>query len=163
MTQRKLNWFALVTNLAMILTLVLGKRFFQVGSLWSTKNHTFRSIELVPFDQLKYTDVWFTAIFSYGGNIALFVPFGFILCSMFHVKHRLLATVGVGALLSLALEVTQYIFALGYTDIDDLIMNTVGAFLGGLLAVITKENWQRYIRWICILIPFIFAGVVYFF
>lgn len=163
MTQRKLGWIALFTNAAMIAALVLGKRFFQIGQLWRPENQAQRSIELRPFDQLRFSSDWFTPLFGYGGNLLLFVPLGFILCSMFHVKHRVLKAVAVAACFSLTLEITQYVFALGYSDIDDLIMNTLGALLGGIVAVVAEEHWQRYLRWICILIPFIFVGVVYFF
>ena len=37
------------------------------------------------------------------------------------------------ALISLGVEILQYIFALGVADIDDLILNTIGGFIGIIL------------------------------
>ena len=37
------------------------------------------------------------------------------------------------ALISLVVEILQYIFALGVADIDDLILNTIGGFIGIIL------------------------------
>jgi glycopeptide antibiotics resistance protein len=58
---------------------------------------------------------------------------------------------GAGALLSLIIEVCQYVFPLGRaTDIDDWMMNTLGALVGVLLFQvgkslyrIVKNNWRR--------------------
>jgi len=46
------------------------------------------------------------------------------------VFGRAWKAVAFGAALSLAMEAGQYVFALGLTDIDDLIMNTPGAAVG---------------------------------
>ncbi len=61
------------------------------------------------------------------GNVLLFMPFGlmFPLVSKFEGE-----TTVFGMLLSLFIEAAQFILAMGYTDIDDLILNTLGAFLG---------------------------------
>lgn len=53
------------------------------------------------------------------GGVLAFVVFG-----------RAWKALAFGTALSLAMEVGQYIFALGLTDIDDLIMNTLGAAVG---------------------------------
>lgn len=49
----------------------------------------------------------------------------------------LLGTVGmaglIGAVVSVIVEVTQYVFALGYSDLDDVVCNTVGAAAGAFL------------------------------
>ncbi|WP_328588356.1 VanZ family protein [Corynebacterium urinipleomorphum] len=46
----------------------------------------------------------------------------------------LLATALVGGGFSLIIETWQFFFGLGYSDIDDLILNTLGAFIGAVLA-----------------------------
>lgn len=52
-------------------------------------------------------------------------------------KAALLGTVGlaglIGAVTSVIVEVTQYVFALGYSDLDDVVCNTVGAAAGAFL------------------------------
>lgn len=55
-------------------------------------------------------------------NIALFVPFGFIIGGRKGVI--------VGFLLSCGIETTQYFTRLGYCEIDDVLNNTIGTCLG---------------------------------
>lgn len=72
-------------------------------------------------------------------NVLLFVPLGLIMRGFF--KRGVLVTVGIGALVSLMIEVTQatglwgmYPCAYRLGDVDDLLTNTFGALLGALLA-----------------------------
>src|SRR5450432_2845838 len=63
------------------------------------------------------------------GNIFLFMPMPFILIIFFRIKKNssLLLT---GFLISLGIELIQYIFEVGVADIDDIILNTLGIFIG---------------------------------
>jgi glycopeptide antibiotics resistance protein len=72
-------------------------------------------------------------------NIALFVPLGMFLRHLF--GRGVLATIGIGFLVSLFVELTQltgnwflYPCAYRHFDVDDLMANTAGAGLGALLA-----------------------------
>lgn len=62
------------------------------------------------------------------GNIALFVPFGLFL-GLF-VGCRLPAVLFYALFVSLALETAQLISAMGSFDVDDLILNALGAGVG---------------------------------
>ena len=64
------------------------------------------------------------------GNVVGFVPFGYILPVM-HCRFQncLLVTLG-GFSLSLCVETAQLVFRVGCFDVDDLVLNTLGAFLG---------------------------------
>lgn len=64
------------------------------------------------------------------GNVALFMPLGMlvpILFLSFQSIHRVFFT---ALLSSLAIEFLQFWFALGSFDVDDLLLNIVGALLG---------------------------------
>lgn len=61
------------------------------------------------------------------GNILLFLPFG-ILCPMTTVFEG--ETTIYGCLTSVLIELLQYAFAMGAADIDDIILNTLGTFIG---------------------------------
>lgn len=72
-------------------------------------------------------------------NTALFVPLGMILRGVF--RRDATASVATGMLLSALIELTQYTGAFGIypcgvriADIEDLLANTLGAFIGVLLA-----------------------------
>ena len=62
-------------------------------------------------------------------NVIMFVPFGFMLPIMWNEFESFKKTVEVGFLFSLFIEITQ-IFNFRATDIDDLIMNTLGTIIG---------------------------------
>jgi glycopeptide antibiotics resistance protein len=73
------------------------------------------------------------------GNVALFVPFGVYLAAL--TPWRWPARIGLMAAVSAALELTQYVFALGRTDITDVIDNTLGGLLGLALYGVTARAW----------------------
>ncbi len=58
-------------------------------------------------------------------NILLFIPLGFLIGG----KRGIIA----GALLSIGIELTQYIAVLGYCELDDMLNNTIGATIGAML------------------------------
>lgn len=64
-------------------------------------------------------------------NILLFIPFGYLLPSMFP-KLRWWQVVIIGFCGSLLIELLQLLTRLGYADVDDLINNTLGAAIGFL-------------------------------
>ncbi|MBP5654565.1 MAG: VanZ family protein [Clostridiales bacterium] len=66
-------------------------------------------------------------------NILLFVPFGFLVPTMGKKLRKLLIIVFLGMMSSLAVELVQFFTGLGIFDIDDLLNNTIGAFIGYIL------------------------------
>lgn len=69
-------------------------------------------------------------------NIFLFFPFGLALAQVWPVKwpvgRRMVLTALAGMLLSTGVEALQYRYALGRTETDDVLCNTLGAVLGAL-------------------------------
>lgn len=74
-------------------------------------------------------------------NVALFYPAGLLAASLLPEKwsrcQKMLAVLLPFALLSMMIEYTQFRYALGESEIDDVIHNTFGAFIGALPIV-----WQ---------------------
>lgn len=69
-------------------------------------------------------------------NTLLFVPFGIYLRMLTRWTFRRQVLVIAG--LSLGFELAQYVFALGVTDVTDLIDNTLGGVVGiGIATVLT--------------------------
>ncbi|WP_322922437.1 VanZ family protein [Paenibacillus campi] len=69
-------------------------------------------------------DQWINVL----GNIAVFVPFGLFIPLVRSV--RLLPFAGGFALFILLLEILQFITRRGTFDVDDIMLNTIGACLG---------------------------------
>lgn len=73
---------------------------------------------------------WRLFFWNVAGNIAWFLPLGFLLPWEIQRLRRLRNLVLFAFLFSLAAETLQYVFAVGIFDIDDVILNTLGAVLG---------------------------------
>ncbi|MEM1505337.1 VanZ family protein [Domibacillus sp. 8LH] len=67
------------------------------------------------------------------GNVLLFVPFVFLLPGSFRRFQRIMLTTGAAAMFSLFYEVIQLLFEFGSFDVDDLLLNTLGGFIGYML------------------------------
>ena len=85
---------------------------------------------------------WFRFLYLFGGNIIWFVPFGM------YLEHKsrgnsLWKIVLAGFLFSLTIESLQYLFGTGYSELDDLILNTAGVFAGAVLVKGIKRHVVR--------------------
>ncbi|SDB05305.1 VanZ family protein [Eubacterium oxidoreducens] len=75
-------------------------------------------------------------------NTALFVPFGIGMSQVLSVKHKMGACIGrtilIGLLLSVVVEALQFAFALGTTETDDVIFNTLGTAIGSMQVALSR-------------------------
>ena len=82
-------------------------------------------------------------------NVFLFLPLGLTLSNAlprkWHRWGRIILTALVGCILSAGIEYVQYRYALGLAETDDVICNTLGAFLGAasLLAAHAIEKYRE--------------------
>ena len=78
-------------------------------------------------------------------NVLVFMPFGFTLSEFLSVaKHfgpmRVLGFVALSAfLLSLSIETLQWTLRVGIFEFTDMVLNTLGAFLGAALAIVLRK------------------------
>jgi len=79
-------------------------------------------------------------------NIIAFIPFGVMLGVNFkHVAFRY--RIAVIFAFSLAVEIIQYVLAIGATDITDVIMNTLGGFIGlAVYDLASKKTNDRFLE-----------------
>lgn len=83
-------------------------------------------------------------------NVFLFFPLGLTLSNSlprkWHRWGRIILTTFVGCILSAGIEYTQYRYALGMAEVDDVICNTLGAFIGStslLIAHAIEKHKER--------------------
>lgn len=108
-----LFYFALFTRES------IGKNSIQTEWFWGYKSED---------PNILYTDNLF--------NFLLYIPIGF-LAGLIAPKHKLLSAILAGLFLSETIECSQLIWHKGTFDVDDLFNNTVGAFVGGLIVMLT--------------------------
>ncbi|QQK79109.1 VanZ family protein [Salicibibacter cibi] len=77
------------------------------------------------------------------GNVFLFLPLGIFLPLLFRSLRSIGRVTLVGMLLSLVIELYQFAFTLRVSDIDDLVLNTVGVFLGAAMYVAARKMLRR--------------------
>ena len=109
--------------LALLVWIILFKLQFNINDL-----DTVRKINIIPFYYDKEIGVDFH-IKEVLENLLIFVPMGIYL-QMLLFKSKSYLKLLIIAGISLLLEITQYILAIGSSDITDLITNTAGGLLG---------------------------------
>ena len=95
-------------------------------------------LNLVPFRALRE---WLAHPFNFFGNVILFLPVGFfevLLHPGYSRKRQLLQSILTAAGISLFVEIAQ-LFNYRVSDIDDIILNTLGGTLGALLCMLLQK------------------------
>ena len=99
-------------------------------------------INLVPLIHLFDYDSVRDIIWNVIGNAAMFIPSGIVLPIVYAKLDRFSKVILSGALISLCTEILQLPFPARATDIDDLILNTLGVAVGyGIYAA--AGRWKR--------------------
>lgn len=94
-------------------------------------------INLIPF-------IWITeGIRPYIENVLLFMPLGFMLPYIWKKYEVLWKTALSGFTFSLIIELSQ-LFNRRVTDIDDLLMNTLGTLIGWVIFRLLKEHLSKF-------------------
>jgi glycopeptide antibiotics resistance protein len=149
MKSRKLTAALFVLYLLALSWVILLKNYFSFAFLGIrisfTSTDIGRSINLIPFGGMlvlngapSYNEVIYNAL--------AFVPFGIFLC-MLRKKKSFANLIAPIVLTSLFFEVIQYIFAIGASDITDLLANMFGGIAGaGIFFIfhkVFKENVNK--------------------
>lgn len=139
-------YFTIIVYLYLLVDVIIFKTLSSPLELFDFNRPWLRSVHMIPFK-----DMWDVNA-SVGsnrinilGNIALFIPLGIYLSMLFSKNQSsLIKNIAIIALLSLFFELFQFIFAIGVTDINDVILNVSGGLLGiliyKLLIVTLKEE-----------------------
>ena len=144
-SQRRLTIGLSVVYIIMLTWLILFKLVTNFKDL-----PQLRSINLVPFRESVIVNgrIDFDEIIY---NILVFVPMGIFVCIL-KPNWTFIQKVLPGFIFSLIFEVLQYIFAIGASDITDVIGNTLGGVIGiGIFAIIEKIAKDKTIKIINIL------------
>ncbi len=130
----------------------------------------FRSINIIPLNSIvDFIKIISEGYFARGfnniiGNVLVFSPLGYFLPMLFKKTKKVRYTMLFSLIISLIYESLQYILYLGSADIDDVILNLLGAFIGfGFYKIIDnyakeKLNIKYYLTIIISAIGFAIAG-----
>lgn len=135
----------------LIKILFLSRVSFQ--ELFQTQRTLFGSINLIPFHSImEYISASSDTVkrFAFGnviGNIVVFIPLG-IYVPLFKKDRRAVVNLLLIFLMSLCIEILQGLLGVGVSDIDDIILNSFGGWIGilgyrALLFLLQKEKRVR--------------------
>lgn len=133
---------ALVCYAFIMAWLLFGQRIggTVTGTYWENVSS---NVMLTPFQTVDYyyrsltlsTDSYsvMKAVVNLVGNVVMFVPLGFLLPWVFPKLRNFFIGTAFSALCIILIELIQLFTLLGCCDIDDFILNMVGALIGRLL------------------------------
>lgn len=120
--------------LALFLTYLLAILYITLFSRWGVHN---TSVKTGLFTDLG------ESIHHLGLNIALFLPFGFLLPAVAPKKKNGVSCVLTGMMLSTFIETIQMILQIGECDIKDIVGNTMGTVLGYLVYCLAMRRYRN--------------------
>lgn len=119
----KRRWFSMV-----LLVLYLNAMYIVIGVPGVQYICWDPTLNLIPFQDFSPSNIMGMVL-----NMVMFAPLGFLLPAYFERYRHWGRTLAAGFLTSLTVELIQ-LFTFRATDVDDLIMNTLGTLVGFLLA-----------------------------
>lgn len=133
-----------------IYVVVLAYFLFFSDGYGRTHLHEEMRYNLEPFNEIKrfYLN-WSTvgvvaSITNIAGNVVAFMPFGALIRWVRNKKTSVFCAVGYTFVFSLFIEAIQLVTRVGVFDVDDLILNTMGGFLGYLVYLVLAWFDRRY-------------------
>lgn len=154
-TLQRFLLFSVLAIYVMILCKLLLFKSVPIWQIFNINRRIIRSININPFytvtNYLSGSDIVFRsfALSNVFGNIVLFIPLGIYLPLLKRDK-RINTNILWVFLISLSVEIAQYIFGLGISDIEDIILNCSGGFIGiitykVLLLMFKEESKVRFV------------------
>ena len=112
-----------------------------------------RSINLIPFAESVFVNgrISYTEVIQ---NALIFIPYGIFISALWDKKPFIVKVLPI-ILTSFLFEAIQFVFAIGASDITDIIANSLGGIIGIAIAFafskIFKENWKKVINGFCLI------------
>ena len=142
--KRELMLLLMYINLAVIIRFVFFPFFPENGKvlplLFDPAAAFPPKLNLVPFIHIAEFDTVKDLLINIVGNTAMFIPTGIILPILFKDLDTPVKVTAVGALMSLSIEILQLPFFERTTDIDDLMLNTLGCFIGEVIVLSLRKE-----------------------
>ncbi|GEN36874.1 MULTISPECIES: VanZ family protein [Aneurinibacillus] len=139
---KNLFWFVFIAYSL----ICINKLFLSPRRLANIKfpEHYLPSYNLIPFkNTFEYAtqfpdriEVWLYPLFY---KVLLFIPFGFLLPFLFRNMQKTKNTVLLAIIVSATIKTLQYITHLGEFDVNDMILNPIGALIGFYTFILLRK------------------------
>ena len=143
MKSKKITLILMIFYLIALIWVIIFKLEFSIKELPQIRN-----INLIPFNQPAIVNGK-ADISEIVLNVLAFIPYGLFIHILMDEKSILKKLLIIFAT-SFIFELIQYIFAIGASDITDIISNTSGGIIGIVFSMfmekLLRENWIKYIN-----------------
>ncbi len=108
-------------------------------SLGRTEANSELRYNLILFTEIKRFWVYrkqlglWACFMNIAGNVIAFIPCGYLIPAILERRRSFADAVYIGFLVSFIIECTQLVFRVGSFDVDDLLLNTIGAAIGYII------------------------------
>lgn len=136
-------WVMFIVYLLVLVRIVLFKDT-QIYNLFAMIGHGQRVLNIIPFAstfEMMRTIGLLHNLQNIAGNLAVLFPMGIFIPLLNNKGFKQTVVIVIG--ISVSIEVVQYILAIGISDIDDVILNTVGAIVGWSVFQYIKGKIKR--------------------
>lgn len=144
--RREMSLSLFVFYIILLIHLTVFREEHSIGNI-EFNMQSLNSINLTPLvHTFKLTQgvTLFDYYYNLYGNILWFVPMGFAVAYLLNKKPYFLKTILIGFCFSFSIEMFQFIFGTGITDIDDLIFNTIGTLIGLICFIILQKIVEQH-------------------
>lgn len=146
MKSTKLKIFSRILFICYILAALYFMLFSEaMGRNIHSENYRYN---LVLFKEIKRylynieTIGYWSVVINLLGNVVCFIPFGIILPVTSRKFKKLYSVIFLMFLFSLFVELTQLLFKIGSFDVDDILLNVIGAFIGYVIYYFGKRKMK---------------------
>ena len=142
--RRKALWVLMAYYLAILSTLLFFGGLFHVDRAWGS------AVNLEPFYTIQRFFIHYrrtgslSSLSNLLGNIVILIPLGVLLPVMFRPLRRFWITLPLMALFAVGVEYIQWRTGVGIADIDDSILNFLGAAVGYMFTRLCQMIYFRF-------------------
>ncbi len=127
--KKRLLLIIFLVYLGLLLRITVFRSSFRLGYLLQNGKINFTFLE--EYIRLLRQGRWFTFFYLFVGNVIWFVPFG-VFCYGIGKKQEIGRILFWGFLFSLGIESMQFLWGTGVSELDDLVLNTLGVWIGAM-------------------------------
>ncbi len=157
MKSKKITLILMIFYLIALIWVIIFKLEFSIKELPQIRN-----INLIPFNQPSIVNGK-ADISEIILNVLAFIPYGLFIHILMDEKSILKKLLIIFAT-SFIFELIQYIFAIGASDITDIISNTSGGIIGVVVSMfmekLLRENWIKYINIVSTICAIILTAII---
>ncbi|NBH17351.1 VanZ family protein [Clostridiaceae bacterium] len=127
MKKKRISIIMFGLYMTVLLRITVFRSSFSLYSLF--QKGTLNLTLFADYLPLLYQGRWLRFLYLFVGNIVWFIPFGAFWYGI-GIRRDMRRILLLGFLFSLTIETLQFVFGTGVSELDDLILNTFGVWVG---------------------------------